>query len=95
MDVLLKPELARFVDEQVKTGRFETPSQVINTAVASFQTEQAISEPLPPEELDELRADIAKGIEQADRGQLLEWDAEAVLAEVERRYEAERGEKGC
>ena len=86
MNVSLHPELQKFVDEQVRTGRFLTPEEVVNAALANLQTEQQLDENLVPEDLEELRAQIAVGIEQADRGELAAWDPNEVMAEVERRF---------
>jgi antitoxin ParD1/3/4 len=94
MDLSLQPELQRFVDEQVKAGRFESAEQVVRTAVASFRAGQEAGGPMAPEELDALRAEIAVGIAQADRGELEPWDGEEVWAEVERRHAAERKGRG-
>lgn len=40
---------------------------------------------------DQLRREIQLGIDQADRGELEEWDVEAVIAEANRRYTAKHG----
>ena len=81
MNVTLNPKLARFVEEQVKAGRFSTPDDVVNGALARLQTEEELSEAGAAM----LRAEIAIGIEQADRGDLTPWDPAAIDAEVERR----------
>src|SRR5690349_4373755 len=80
MNLTLHPELQKFVDEQVSTGRFLTPEEVVNAALANLQTEQQLEDDLSPEELEELRAKIAVGIEQADRGELSAWDPNEVMA---------------
>ena len=46
---------------------------------------------MSPEETSELRADVAAGIDEADRGELQPWDADDVWAEVERRSASEDG----
>ena len=81
MNVTLNPQLARFVEEQVKAGRFNTPDDVVNGALARLQTEAELSEA----DAASLQAEIAVGIQQADRGDLMPWDAGAIEAEVERR----------
>ncbi len=93
MNVSLHPELQKFVDEQVRIGRFPSPEEVINAAVANFQTEQELEEQLSPGDLEVLRAQIAVGIDQADRGELAPWDPDEVIAEVERRFENEQRKK--
>jgi len=85
VNVTVNPKLARFVEEQVKAGRFSTPEDVVNGALARLQTEQELSET----EVASLRAQVALGIEQADRGELMPWDPGAIETEVERRARAQ------
>jgi Arc/MetJ-type ribon-helix-helix transcriptional regulator len=66
----------------VKAGEYASADEAVNSLL-SFVTEQ---DRLTPEQHAELQAQIAVGIEQAERGELSEWDAEAVWAEVERRH---------
>ena len=42
------------------------------------------------ENLKELRAAIVVGVQQADRGEVVAWDAGEIWAEVERRHAAEQ-----
>jgi antitoxin ParD1/3/4 len=80
VNVSLHPRLAQFVEEQVQSGRFGSTDDVVNSAVARLQADSELS----PHDVDLFRADVAAGLEQADRGELLPWDAEDVWAEVER-----------
>jgi antitoxin ParD1/3/4 len=92
MNVQLKPDLEKFVGEQIKAGRFESADQLINlinALIAGYRVEQA-EEELSGDDLKELRAEIAVGIEQADRGNVVAWDADGIWAEVERRDAAEQ-----
>jgi Arc/MetJ-type ribon-helix-helix transcriptional regulator len=90
MQVELEPKLQRFVDEQVRNGRFPSPEALINTAVASLHAEDALAGEISAENLAELKTAIAEGMEQADRGESAPWDPADVTAEVERRYEQEQ-----
>ena len=83
MNVALHPRLARFVEEQVKARRFSTPEDVVNGALARLQAESELA----GEDTEALRAEIAAGIEEADRGELEPWDPDAIWSEVERRHE--------
>ena len=85
MNVTLHPRLARFVEEQIQAGRFRTPEDVVNGALARLQTESELS----PDDLRVLRADIAAGIAEADAGNVDDWDADEVWGEVERRASAD------
>jgi antitoxin ParD1/3/4 len=78
MNVSLSPEMARFVEEKVKTGQFQSPSEVINGALTAYQQ----AELLTPEALAELRDQVDIGIAQLDRGEGRPWDAAALKDEL-------------
>jgi antitoxin ParD1/3/4 len=67
MNVSLTPELAGFVKEQVESGMYHSASEVVRDGlrllVRQRQDRQA--------RLDRLRAEIALGIEQLDRGEAI------------------------
>ena len=88
MTVLLKPELARFIDDQIQQGRFDSPDDAINAAVAHLQTERDLA----GVQLDLLRAEVDVGIAEADRGEFVEFTAEDVIAE--RRAARDAKQKG-
>jgi putative addiction module CopG family antidote len=79
MNIILKPELQRFIDDQVQSGRFSSPSEVLEAGIARLMLD-----PLP----DELDADDLAAIEQSERqiaaGQDLDW--KEVSAELRRKY---------
>jgi putative addiction module CopG family antidote len=84
MNVTLRPEVARFIEEQVRTGRFRSPDDAINAAVARLQAEEAL---LADEVDDADLAAIREGLEQLDRGEGRPW--EEVRAELRAKYSAE------
>ena len=64
MNVSLKPELQRFVEEQIKTGRFASAEEVLEAGVARLMLDSA------PEEIDdETWAAIERAEAQIDRGE--------------------------
>lgn len=64
------------IDDAVKTGRYTTPDEVVRESLRLLiQREAAIAR---------FDAEIQKGIEAADRGELI--DAEEVLDRLERKY---------
>lgn len=64
MDVTLKPETKRFVDEQVKAGHFSSPEEVLEAGVARLMLDP------DPRELDEqTMAAIDRAEAQFDRGE--------------------------
>jgi antitoxin ParD1/3/4 len=84
--IVLKDEDRNFIEEAVKSGRFGSESEVIAEALAEFRVREAIRRA----KVDELRSKVRVGIEQADRGDFIEFTAEDVKAEGRRRLAAEK-----
>ncbi len=70
MNLSLHPDLQRFVDNQVEAGTYDSAEALVNAAVERLRTEQELS----GDQLKQLRAAVAVGIEQADRGEVAPWD---------------------
>jgi antitoxin ParD1/3/4 len=71
LNVSLTPELEQFVQSRVASGRYQTASEVVREGLRLLEErEQARATALK-----ELRAKIRRGVEQADRGELLDGDA--------------------
>ncbi|MGA2440524.1 MAG: type II toxin-antitoxin system ParD family antitoxin [Tepidisphaeraceae bacterium] len=68
MNVKLKPEVQKFVEEQVKAGRFASPSEVLDEAINRMKTEGEL------ELDDETVAAILRAEQQLDRGEGIEFD---------------------
>jgi putative addiction module CopG family antidote len=83
---LTRPELEEFVKEQLRSGHYTSAEEVISGALSLLQAH----EQLPAGEIEEFRAAIAVGIEQAERGETDRWDAQEITEEVERRYSEEQ-----
>ncbi len=64
MDVSLTPELARFVEERVAAGEFQTADDVVQEALRLLQEQLGA-----PERLEALRAVIDEGIASLERGE--------------------------
>lgn len=75
MNVSLTPELERFVQTRVASGRYQTASEVVRDGLRLLEREQNREAALV-----ELQAKIRKGIEQADRGEFQ--DGAAVFDEI-------------
>lgn len=71
MNVSLTPELEQFVQSRVESGRYQTASEVIREGLRLLEEREQVRELA----LKELRAKIRRGVEQADRGELLDGDA--------------------
>ena len=70
MNVSLTPELEKFVEEKVKTGMYQTASEVVREGLRLLKAQQQLSDP----QLKEIRREIAIGVRQADEGRLVPFD---------------------
>ena len=76
MNVSLTPELEQLVHEKVKTGRYLSASEVVREALRLLEERDRIREA----RLFTLRSEIAVGIEQGDKGEVI--DGEEVFREL-------------
>ena len=83
--ISLNDEDRSFLEEVVKSGRFFSESEVVAEALAEFRVREAVRRA----RLDELRAKVQVGIEQADRGQFVEFTAADVKADGRQRLAAQ------
>ena len=70
LNVSLTPELEEFVQSRVASGLYQTASEVIREGLRLLEERERAREAA----LEELRAKIRRGGEQADRGELLGGD---------------------
>lgn len=69
MDISIPADLEQFIEEQVKAGQFNSPSDVVSEALRTLKFQQeAIPRGVLLEQL------IAEGQADADRGDLLDGD---------------------
>jgi antitoxin ParD1/3/4 len=68
MNVSLTPELEQLVHRKVESGRYLSASEVVREALRLLEERDQLREL----KLDELRKIVAVGIEQADRGELID-----------------------
>ena len=71
LNVSLTPELEQFVQSRVASGRYQTASEVVREGLRLLEEREQTREAA----LVELQARLRRGIEQADRGELLKGDA--------------------
>jgi antitoxin ParD1/3/4 len=76
MNVSLTPELEQFVQSRVASGLYQTASEVVREGLRLLEERERARETA----LADLRAKIRRGVEQADRGELL--DGDAVFEEI-------------
>jgi antitoxin ParD1/3/4 len=75
MEISLEPELRKFVDEKIKSGEYGSADDVINGALLAMRDRSEGS----TEDVEELRRELAIGVEQADRGKFVEFSATDVI----------------
>lgn len=80
MTIRLKPELAKFIDEQVKSGQFKSPDDAVNAAVARAQMLDELADDLSEEDV----AAIEEGLAQIERGEGIPW--EVARAQIKKKY---------
>ena len=88
MTVTLSAELEELVKARVESGQFNSSGEVIREGLRLLEEKDTLRQI----KLDQLRKDIAIGIESADRGELAPLDVEAIIAEGHQRL-AERARK--
>jgi antitoxin ParD1/3/4 len=85
MNVSLTPELEAMIQQQVDSGRYNDASEVVREALRLLDEHQR---------LQHLRSLVLIGLEQAQRGELVEFTPE-LMEEIDRRVEERflRGEE--
>ena len=81
MNISLTGELEQLVQRKVESGRYRSASEVIRAGLRLLDREDEVR-------LTEMRAQVQAGIEQAERGELV--DGEEAVARVKRRAAAKR-----
>jgi len=76
MNVSLTPELEQFVQSRLASGRYQTASEVVREGLRLLEEREEARATA----LNEIRAKIRRGIEQADQGELL--DGDTVFEEI-------------
>src|SRR5580704_15398938 len=88
MNVHLGPTLDTFIADLLKTGLYQSQSEVVREGLRLLKER----EELKTLRLSELRKEIAIGSEQADRGEFV--DGEETFAEIRRRSAERKRKKG-
>jgi len=84
MNVSLTPELERLIQEKVASGLYNSQSEVVREALRLLEEHDRLREL----HLTRLRATLAEGLEQANRGETL--DGEEVIREMREFLRARR-----
>jgi antitoxin ParD1/3/4 len=84
MNISLDPEIQRYLEEQVKIGRYGSIDEAVNSLLATAKLE----EELTPQDVQELRDEIAAGLDEAERGDVGDWDPADLKRRVRDRVDA-------
>jgi antitoxin ParD1/3/4 len=76
VNISLTPELGAFLQSRVKTGRYQTTSEVVREALRLLERQEKEREHV----FRQLKAKLQRGAAQAARGELL--DGDQVFAEL-------------
>lgn len=68
MNISLTPELETLIGQKVKTGHYNSPSEVVREALRLLDEQDRVSEM----RREELRNEIMKGVEQIRNGDFIE-----------------------
>ena len=79
MDVRLSPEQERFVNAKVASGEYPSPGEMVREALHLLEERDRSRQA----HRESLRAEVQRGIDQADRGELI--DGEEAFARLRRR----------
>ena len=79
LNVSLTPQLDRFVQDRVASGRYQTASEVVREGLRLLELQERERE----EAFAALKAKLARGAAQADRRELI--DPEDVLRKIDAR----------
>jgi antitoxin ParD1/3/4 len=69
MNVTLKPELEKLIEDEVKSGRSSSPDEFLNKAVYHYIVARDLGEDYSREEIEEK---IARGLAQVERGETVD-----------------------
>jgi antitoxin ParD1/3/4 len=70
VNISLTPELGAFLQSRVKSGRYQTTSEVVREALRLLQQQEKERE----QRLRQLKVKLQRGASQAERGELLDGD---------------------
>lgn len=79
--ITLSPNVKRFVGRQVETGRYASEEEAVNSLLEKELTRR--------KELAWLKEKIATGLEEAERGEFVEFTAEDIIREGQAHLDAD------
>ncbi len=88
MNVSLTDEQVRFIQQRVKTGRYRTAAEVVREALRILMQQESAERREFTAWREEVRRKIDAGLDQAERGQLV--DGERAFARLKKRLGTRR-----
>lgn len=82
--LLLTPELDAFLQNRVRSGRYQSTSEVVREALRLLERHERDRDQV----LEQLKAKLERGAAEAERGELL--DGDAVFEELQEMIDARR-----
>jgi antitoxin ParD1/3/4 len=82
MNISLAPEFQEYVTRKVASGHYDSESDVVHEGLRLLRERDA-----EQEKLEDLRRELALGIEEADQGKTAPLNAQETLARVRRNRE--------
>ena len=86
MEIILSPELESLINQKVASGAYGSPSEVVANSLRLLKEREALQRI----HLEELRREVLIGYEEAQRGEGVPLDIEAIIADVETQLAHER-----
>ncbi len=83
MHISLTPELEALVKSKVESGLYNNASEVIREALRFMELNQELFMQL---KLERLKAEVAKGAEQAESGKFSQRNVQDIAAELNEKY---------
>ena len=90
MNISLTPELAKFVENEVESGLYQTASEVIRAGLRRLKEDQSARLPQAPKTLDELETQLLQSIDRLDSGKGV--DGEEVFRRLRKRMKESRSD---
>jgi putative addiction module CopG family antidote len=81
MNVLLKPELEKFMAEKLSAGQYTDANDMVNDALELLKEQEEFT----PEHEAYLRREVRRGLDQLDAGQYADFNAAKIIAEERQR----------
>jgi len=85
MHISLTPELEQIVKSKVQTGLYNNASEVVREALRFMETHEELIYQM---KVERLRARLAIGAEQADRGEFVEQTLHEIIEEARQEHNA-------